>query len=133
MSAERRFFDTNVVLYLLSAETGKADRAEALLSEGGSISVQVLNEAASVMQRKLGMDWDVILKVLDGVKQVLDIRPLTLEVHERALAIAQETGFGVYDSLILAAAAEAGAAVLYTEDMQVGRTVHGVTLINPFA
>ncbi|MEM6549220.1 MAG: PIN domain-containing protein [Pseudomonadota bacterium] len=133
MSAEGRFFDTNVVLYLLSAETAKADKAEALLAEGGTISVQVLNEAGSVMRRKLSMDWDAILEVLDGVKQVLDIRPLTLEVHERGHAIAQETGFGVYDSLILAAAAEAGAGVLYTEDMQAGRTVHGVSLINPFA
>ncbi|MEO1598900.1 MAG: PIN domain-containing protein [Pseudomonadota bacterium] len=133
MSAESRFFDTNVVLYLLSAETAKADRAEALLSEGGTISVQVLNVAASVMRRKLGMDWDDILDVLDCVKHVLDVRPLTLEVHERGLAIARETGFGVCDSLIVAAAAEVGAGILYTENMQAGRTVHGVKLVNPFA
>ncbi|MEM7530053.1 MAG: PIN domain-containing protein [Pseudomonadota bacterium] len=133
MSAESRFFDTNVVLYLLSAETAKAEKAEELLSEGGTISVQVLNEAASVMRRKLGMGWDDILEVLDGVKQVLDVRSLTLAVHERALVIARETGFGVYDSLIVAAAAEAGARVLYTEDMQADRTVHGVKFVNPFA
>ncbi|MEO0622200.1 MAG: PIN domain-containing protein [Pseudomonadota bacterium] len=133
MSAEGRFFDTNVILYLLSAETAKADTAEALLADGGTISVQVLNEAASVMRRKLGMGWDDVLEVLDGVKQVLDIRSLTLEVHARGLVIARETGFGVYDSLIVAAAVEAGAGVLYTEDMQAGRTVHGVKLVNPFA
>ena len=133
MSAEGRFFDTNVILYLLSAETAKADTAEALLADGGTISVQVLNEAASVMRRKLGMGWDDVLEVLDGVKQVLDIRSLTLEVHARGLVIARETGFGVYDSLIVAAAAEAGTGVLYTEDMQAGRTVHGVKLVNPFA
>ena len=133
MSAERRFFDANIVLYLLSAETVKADKAEALLAEGGTISVQVLNEAASVMRRKLDMDWDDILDVLDGVKQVLDVQSLTREVHARGLVIARETGFGVYDSLIVAAAAEAGAGVLYTEDMQAGRTVHGVKLVNPFA
>ena len=48
MSAAENFFDTNVILYLLSADTGKADRAEVLLTAGGTISVQVLNEFASV-------------------------------------------------------------------------------------
>ncbi len=47
MSAEQ-FFDTNVVLYLLSGDRAKADRAETLLAKGGTISVQVLNEFAAV-------------------------------------------------------------------------------------
>ena len=55
MSAADRFFDTNVLLYLLSADTAKADRAEAALSGGGVVSVQVLNEFASVTSRKLNM------------------------------------------------------------------------------
>ena len=50
-----RFFDTNVLLHLLSSDEGKADHVEALLAEGGVISVQVLNEFASVAQRKLRM------------------------------------------------------------------------------
>ena len=56
---ERRedFFDTNVVLYLLSADTAKADRAEELLARGGTISVQVLNEFVAVASRKLRMSW----------------------------------------------------------------------------
>ena len=50
-----RFFDTNVLLYLLSKDAAKADRAEILLASGGIISVQVLNEFASVAIRKLAM------------------------------------------------------------------------------
>ncbi len=42
------FFDTNLVLYLLSADEHKANTAEALLAQGGMVSVQVLNEAVSV-------------------------------------------------------------------------------------
>ena len=53
MSAAETFFDTNVLLYLLSAEQAKAERAEELLAAGGTISVQVLNEFASVALRKL--------------------------------------------------------------------------------
>ena len=54
MKAAERFFDTNILLYLLSADQDKADRAEAALTAGGSVSVQVLNEFASVASRKLG-------------------------------------------------------------------------------
>ena len=55
MSGGEDFFDTNVVLYLLSADTAKADRAEELLALGGTISVQVLNEFVAVASRKLRM------------------------------------------------------------------------------
>jgi predicted nucleic acid-binding protein len=50
-----QFFDIDVLLYLLSGDESKADRAEQELSGGGVISVQVLNEFASVATRKLGM------------------------------------------------------------------------------
>lgn len=54
------FIDSNVILYLLSGNPAKADRAEALLDEGGAISVQVLNEIVSVCLRKLKMPWGEI-------------------------------------------------------------------------
>ena len=55
MSAADSFFDTDVLLYLLSTDAAKADRSEALLVSGGVVSVQVLNEFASVATRKLAM------------------------------------------------------------------------------
>ena len=54
-AANAFFFDTNVLLYLLSEDVAKADRAEDLLADGGVISVQVLNEFAAVASRKLGL------------------------------------------------------------------------------
>ena len=47
------FFDTNVLVYLASGDTAKADRAEAAVADGGAISVQVLNELANVARRKM--------------------------------------------------------------------------------
>ncbi len=47
------FFDSNVLLYLASADTRKADQAEAVLAEGGATSVQILNEIANVARRKM--------------------------------------------------------------------------------
>ena len=37
-----------------------------------------------------------------------------------------------YDSLLIAAAAEAGCSTLYTEDMQHGAVIRGVKIVNPF-
>ena len=49
---ESAFLDTNVLIYLLSDNTHKADIAQDLLRSGGVVSVQVLNEFASVALRK---------------------------------------------------------------------------------
>ena len=55
MTSDKAFFDTNVLLYLLSEDTVKADRAESVIVQGGIISAQVLNEFASVARRKMAM------------------------------------------------------------------------------
>ncbi len=63
MTAAKVFFDTNVLLYLLSDESAKADRAEELLAPGGILNVQVLNEFASVAMHKLGMQIGAIREI----------------------------------------------------------------------
>ena len=134
MSAGEDFFDTNVVLYLLSADTAKADRAEELLALGGTISVQVLNEFAAVASRKLRMSWTEIREVLAQVRAVCAVEPLTLETHERALRIAVRYRLSIYDALIVAAALLAKCQTLHSEDMQDGQVVERqLTIRNPFA
>ena len=71
--ARRVFLDTNVVLYLLSADERKANVAEALLARGGVVSVQVLNEAASVCLRKLKLPWSEVRELLDAVKACCEV------------------------------------------------------------
>ena len=51
------FFDTNVLLYVASGDPVKASRAERLIGDGGTISVQVLNEITNVARRKMSMSW----------------------------------------------------------------------------
>jgi predicted nucleic acid-binding protein len=127
------FFDSNVPLYLLSADTAKAARAEDLMADGGTISVQVLNEFTAVARRKYTIPWPTILDVLDVLKQVCRIEPLTLPVHERALVLAQRFGIPIYDATIAASALQAGCAVLYSEDFQHGQSIEGLSVRNPFA
>lgn len=133
MSADEAFFDTNVLVYLLSADAAKADRAEALLALGGVASVQVLNEFANVACRKFGAPWPVVREILGTLRSVLRIEPLTLLTHERALDIAERHRLGLCDAQILAAAAIAGCAVVLSEDMQHGlRVDDALTIQNPF-
>ncbi|OFZ69633.1 MAG: pilus assembly protein [Betaproteobacteria bacterium RBG_16_58_11] len=133
MSGDKRFFDTNIALYLLSADQAKADRAEELLAEGGIISVQVLNEFAAVASRKLGMSWPEIREVLDQVRAVSIVEPMSIETHERGLLVAERYGLSLYDALIVAAALLSGCSTLYSEDMQHGQIIEGqLTICNPF-
>lgn len=126
------FFDTNVVLYLLSADAHKANAAEALLALGGWVSVQVLNEAASVCRRKLKLPWAEVHELLAAVKACCDVVPLSLAAHEQALHLAERYRLSLYDALICASAQELGAEVLFTEDLQDGLILGQVRVRNPF-
>jgi predicted nucleic acid-binding protein len=133
MSAAEVFFDTSILLYLLSNDTEKADRVETLLAEQGTISVQVLNEFAVVAIRKLKMPMSEVREILDTVRAVCDVKPVTIETHDRALAIVERYGFSLYDSLLIAAALLAGSKLLYCEDLQHGQLIeHQLRIVNSF-
>lgn len=133
MSAAKAFYDTNVVLYLLSGDGAKADQAEKLLAAGGCISVQVLNETAAVASRKLGLSWDAIDEILGQVRAVCKVDAITVETHERGIALAARYGLNVYDAMIVASALLAGCAVLYSEDLHDGQLFERrLTVRNPF-
>ena len=129
----KTFFDTNVLLYSASHDP-RAERAEALLAGGGTISVQVLNEFAVVAHRKMKMLWKDVEAALAAI-QILcpEPVPITVQPHEAALHIAMRYGYHFYDALVLAAALEAGCDTIYSEDLQAGQVIDGqLTIRNPF-
>jgi predicted nucleic acid-binding protein len=132
MSAADIFFDTNVLLYLLSADATKADRAEQLLTAGGLVSVQVLNEFASVAAGKLAMPLVEIREILSTIRAVCNVKPLDVETHELGLELAERYRYSVYDSMVLAAALRAGCSTVFSEDFQHGQKIDRLTIINPF-
>jgi predicted nucleic acid-binding protein len=126
------FFDTNILVYAQQAD-GKADRARALFAVGGKLSVQVLNEFTAVARRKQRKDWREVAEAISDVLAVVDPPlALTLDLHTSARALAEEHRLSFYDALIVASAIEAGCDLLYSEDMQHGRTIGGLSIINPF-
>lgn len=133
MPAAESFLDTNVLLYLLSSDDDKAGVVEKLLEGQHQISVQVLNEFAAVARRKAGLSWTEIRELLDGIRPSCGVRPLTVDTHERGLDLADRYGYSLFDSMLLAAALEAGCRIFYSEDLQDGQTVdRQLTIRDPF-
>jgi len=133
MSEAEPFFDTSVLLYLLSGDTAKADRVETLLSGRGVVSVQVLNEFAVVALRKLKMPLNDVREILDTIRTVCAVEPITVETHDRGLAVVERYKFSLYDSMLIAAALIAGAKIIYSEDLQHGQVIDSqLRITNPF-
>jgi predicted nucleic acid-binding protein len=127
------FLDTNVLLYVASEESKKADRAEEILAAGGTISVQVLNEVVNVARRKMRMSWEDISRFLAAVRNLATVAPLTVETHEVGIALAERYGFATYDAMIVASALLSDCDILWSEDMQHGMAVDGrLRIANPF-
>lgn len=126
------FIDSNIVLYLLSGDTAKADQVQAIVTAGAVISVQVLNEVASVCLRKLKMPWSEVDAVLLAIKAACDVVPLTVASHEKAVAIAKRYQLAIYDANIVASALLCGADVLLSEDMHSGLSIDALVIRNPF-
>jgi predicted nucleic acid-binding protein len=129
----RPFFDTTILIYAVSEGDARTAVAEKLLDTGGSLSVQVLNEFAAVAKKKLKMSWAEIADALDAIRTLCEpAAALTIEIHDAGREIAARYGYHIYDALILAAALTAGCDVVYSEDMQDGQKIGGVTIRNPF-
>jgi predicted nucleic acid-binding protein len=130
----KAFFDSSVLIYTLSRTDPRSLVTFELLDRGGIISVQVLNEFANVASKKLRLEWQRIEEILDEIREYLEPPvALTLSIHELALAIARRYKYTIYDSLLIAAALEAGCKTLYSEDMQDGQIIGSLTIRNPFS
>ena len=127
------FFDTNILVYIASGDRVKADRAEAILDGGGTISVQVLNELTNVARRKMRMSWPDTRAFLSMLRGLLSVQPITVETHETGLALAERYNLSTYDAMIAASALHAGCDTLWSEDMQHDMAFdEGLRIVNPF-
>src|SRR5437660_1123119 len=117
------FIDTNVLAYIASGDSVRADRAEQIVAGGGAISVQVLNELANDALRKFGLSWAETHAFLSAVRKLLDIHPISIEVHDTGLALAERYTLSIYDAMIAASALHADCDVLWSEDMHDGLVI----------
>lgn len=134
------FLDSNVLVYALDAAGGsKSTTARRLLETAhrestAIISFQVVQETLNVVGRKFSriaqpVDSEAILREVLG--PIWKVMP-SVEIYSRALDIQARHAFSFYDSLIIAAALEAGCTRLFSEDLQHGQQIDGLTVENPF-
>jgi predicted nucleic acid-binding protein len=127
------FFDTNVLVYIASSEPAKADQAEAMIDNGGTISVQVLNELTNVARRKMQMSWQETHALLSLLRGLLTVHSNAVEAHDTVLVLAERYNLSIYDAMIAASALHADCDTLWSEDMQHGLVLDDrLRILNPF-
>src|SRR5215831_3611719 len=131
------FFDSNVLVYADDASSGaKCGTARALVKQHvgdgtAVVSLQVLQEYFVVVTRKLGVPADL---AQERVRVLAEGRVVCFEARDviAAIELHRLTRISFWDALIVHAARSAGVAILYSEDLQHGRMVGGVRIVNPF-
>jgi len=94
--------------------------------------MQCLNEFINVALKKMKLGWEEIEQSRSVFIDACEVIPLTLGLHDRAVAISQHHKFHIYDANIIAAAEAAGADILYSEDLQAGRRFGDMEIVNPY-
>lgn len=139
MSGNRRFIDTNILLYAHDDSAGaKQDQARALVEElwesrDGCLSVQVLQEFFVNVIRKIAkpLDAETAKEIVADFSRWYVHVPASDDVLA-AIGIHQHTGISFWDAMIVRSAAEIGCTVLYSEDLDAGQDYFGVRVENPF-
>ena len=139
MSAES-FIDTNIFIYQLERlDARKAGIADELIEHGiatqtACISFQVIQECinAAIRKAKLPLTEDEMRKYMEDVLVPLYSVQSSIRLYQASLDIRYRYRFSFYDSLIVAAALEAGCKSLFSEDLQDGQQIEGLTITNPF-
>ena len=107
---------------------------EALSSGNACISFQVVQECLNTVLRKAEVRLDVAdaRAWLDTVLAPLVRVQSSLDLYRRSMDLQARWQYSFYDSLIVAAALEAGCKRLLSEDLQHGQRVEGLQIVNPF-
>lgn len=138
---DKFFLDTNILIYsfdsrvLAKQQQAQQLIAQALSSQHGTISFQVVQEFLNAARRKFANSLSLtdcqtyLAQVLMPLCQVFP----QLDLYQKALVIEERYKYSFYDSLILAAALEAHCQILYTEDLQAGQLIEQrLRIVNPF-
>lgn len=134
----RSFFDTNVLVYTddKAAPAAKQRRALELFAEHrragtGVVSLQVLQEYFVTVTRKLKVDAALARRKIELIAE-FDVASPELSDVLAAIDMHRLHAISFWDALIVRSAKQAGCSVLFSEDMQPGREIDGVRIVNPF-
>ena len=133
----RSFFDTNVLIYADDKATpAKQRRALELLAEhrrakAGVVSMQVLQEYFVTVTRKLGVDAAIARRKVELLAE-FDVAVPDIADVLAAIDLHRLHAYSFWDALVIRSAGQSGCRVLFSEDMQAGREIDGLQIVNPF-
>ena len=136
--ATRSFIDTNVLVYAEASDEPLKQRAALALLKGlyeeglGVLSTQVLQEYCNVALNKLKLPAQHVRSQLDLYEQ-FEVVQVTPSIIHAGLDIHQTRSVSFFDAIVLASAHAAGCDVIWTEDMNAGEVINGVSIANPFS
>lgn len=136
--SDKCFFDSNVLVYMQDAsdkekqEKARKLFAECVENETAVISTQCLQEFYNVVACKMKQDKIETKRIIHNFSENVPIVQVTPAIIENAIDISAQTQFSFWDSLILSAAEKSNCDILYSEDLNDGQKVNGVTIRNPF-
>ena len=134
----KAFVDNNIWLYSLiqNGDDNRHLRAADLLLQLDCpvINSQVIRETCSNLIKKSLMSEEQVRILIQGWYQGCKVIHSNASQHLLASHLRGSYSFSYWDSLVVAAALDAGCTTLFSEDMQHGQKVEsGLTIINPFA
>src|SRR3954453_14641317 len=133
----RAFVDTNVFVYAAEgSDKPKAQLARELIGSLAArrelvVSTQVLQELYAVLVRRHGFKAATALAIVDELS-AQPVQPASGESVVRAMRLSGARQLSPWDALIVQAALDAGCDTLYTEDLQSGQRIEGLTIVDPF-
>jgi predicted nucleic acid-binding protein len=129
--------DSNVLIYAeLEPDSEKGRRSAEMILQAardGVIPAQVLGEFLRFVQRRMPASFENAIRQALLYQSVFLTPPTTDAIINKASELARAHRMRLWDGVVCAASAQAGARVLLTEDMQDGRIIDGLRLMNPFA
>jgi len=133
----RSFLDSNVLIY---TDDGDVPEKQAVAMElvercrsqqAGVVSTQILQEYFSITTKKLRVPVEIARRktVVFSSLSVVSIRA---EDVLAAIDLHRLHQFSFWDALVVRAALQSDCSVLYSEDLQHGRRINGLEIVNPF-
>jgi predicted nucleic acid-binding protein len=132
----RAAFDSNILVYAALEPASPKGLAAAnlvrLATPYGVLAVQALLEFVAVVGRRAPHFTAKAAQQAQAWAAVFETAATTSLVMDAALKLITKNQFQMWDAVIFAASQAAGATVLFSADLQVGFSLDGLGVVNPF-
>lgn len=129
--------DSNILIYAeIEPDSEKGKRSVDLIlraARDGVIPAQVLGEYLRFVQRRVPAAFEEAIRQARVYQTAFLTPPTTTDIVNKASDLAHAHHLQFWDGVICAVSTQAGAKALLTEDLQDGRIIDGLQLLNPFA